>query len=173
MNIQNPALQNFKISPYYETLISNVAGKIKNVLICSGNHIYETPVWVIASTIIGIALLIFHPPLATPFLGLAMATELTRLAGKIIEAYNLQQFKVLRENMFEYQQKYPYIQYLVFATSLVASAFFPIAGAVLSSLLGIYKGMIAEIDIFKYKQDIIREKLKHPASNLDERIINY
>lgn len=156
----------------YKSNNSGLGEKIKDAFRKAGSFIYETPVWVVASTIIGIAFLILHPPYAAPFLSVAGAAVLTRLVVKIIEGYNPRQLKVFREKMFEFQQKHPYIPYLAFVTSLIVTAFFPLGGAVISSTVGIYKGSVVEIDIFKYKQHIRREEFKNPVFGSKVNIIN-
>jgi len=172
MNIQDITFQHAQTSHGYESKHPTFVEKIKDGFRKAGTFIYETPVWVVASTIIGIAFLIFYPSYAAPFLGVAGATILTRLVVKLIETYNPEQLKIFREKMFEFQQKHPYIQYLAFVTSLVVTAFCPIGGAVISSAAGIYKGMVVEIDIFKYKQNIKREEFNHPVSDSKVNIIN-
>lgn len=172
MSIQDYTPQDVKISFDYKPKNSDFGEKIKDGFRKAGTFIYETPLWVVASAIIGIAFLIFYPPYAAPFLGVVGATVLTRIVVKIIETFNPKQLKISRENIFKFQQKHPYILYLAIITSLVVTAFCPIGGAVISSTVGIYKGMVVEIDIFKYKQNIRREEFKNPISDSKVNIIN-
>lgn len=123
--------------------------------------IYETPLWVVVSLIIGVVLLIFHPLFSAPFFVAAGTFILTRLIVKIIEIYAPQKLKNFRASLYNFQDKYPYIQYLAMAVCLATTPFLPIAAAFLSIPLGIYKGLVAEIDVFKHKQHVEKETLKH------------
>ncbi|MFQ5730247.1 MAG: hypothetical protein ACE5GN_07790 [Waddliaceae bacterium] len=126
--------------------------------------IYETPVSVVALTVSGIALLIIFPRFASPLLGLAGSTVLARLVVIIIDAFDFQRFANIKERVYEYHEKHPKMQYIAFLVAVVICTFSSIGGFVVSVGIGIYKGMIVEIDIYKYKQELRREELKNPIN---------
>jgi hypothetical protein len=150
---------------------ASFGASVKKALKICGTFIYETPVWVVAAAIIGIALLILYPPLSAPFLGVAGAAVLSRITVKMIERFKPELLKEYREKMYEFQQKYPYIQYIAFIVSLGTAAICPIGGAVFAAAIGIYKGMVVEIDIFKYKQVVKREEFHIPISDSKLKMI--
>ena len=135
--------------------------------------IYETPASVVALMVSGVALLIIFPKVAPPFLGLAGSAILTRLVVIIIYTVDHKGLMKSKEKIYEFNEKHPKLQWIAFLVAVVICALLsPISGFVISVSIGIYKGMIVEIDIYKYKQELRREELKNPIPEARVGIIH-
>jgi hypothetical protein len=168
MKIHSSPVKGMSFSSSLLSEKTNFGDKVKNILRETGTFLYETPMWVVAVAIVGIVLLVLHPPFAAPFLLLSSAVIFTRLAVKIIQTYDPQILSDFRERFYEFQKNHSYILYLASTAFITGTVFSPAIGAVISTALGVYKGMVVEIDVFKYKQSIDREEIKNP--HFDSRV---
>jgi hypothetical protein len=115
--------------------------------------IYETPLSIVATLVAGIAALILFPKFAPALIGIAAAAFFTRVAVKCIESYNLSQYVRMNETLDRLNTEYGSLIYMAYATTLVVSALSPNFGMCLGIGVGIYKGMLIELQIQKLKQD--------------------
>ena len=126
---------------------------LKDTLSRAATFVYETPLSVIATTVAGIAACVFAPSLAPPLLALAGTVMLTRVAVKVLERYNLDLFIEFNEKMEQIDSKYGKLYYMAFTVTILTSMMFPVMGIALGIGVGVYKGLIVELQIQKIKQD--------------------
>lgn len=138
----------------------------------AATFIYQTPAWIVASTVTGIALLILLPHYSVPFLAFSGSAVLMRLAVKIVDIYDNKFLMKTEERLLLVEKKYFYVQYIAFAISILITFVLPIAGLIGGISLGLYKGIIVELEIFKYRQQVRRIELKQPIKKERVKIIN-
>lgn len=152
--------------PDEKSRMNGFADTIKDGFRKVGTFIYETPYTIVALVVIGVALLILFPEFAPPFLGAAGAHTLTRLAVKIINLYYSEKMVNFKEKIYDFDQKYSRVVYIAFLVAVAICYVSPIAGFIVTVGLGIYKGLIAEVEISKFKQRVEKEGAKKIEYNL-------
>ena len=126
---------------------------LKNTFSKIATFIYETPLSIVATAVAGVASCIFAPSLTAPLLILIGTAMLTRVAVKVIERYNIELFIKTNEQMDNFESKYGSLYYIAFTATILVSAMIPTIGIALGVGIGIYKGMVVELQIQNIKQD--------------------
>ena len=107
----------------------------------------ETPLFVVASTAGGIVGLTLFPKFAPPLLMIAGSFFVTRVVIKIIEKYDSNSLGKTNARMSSFDSKYGYLHYVAMVVSLLFCAISPLLGIFLAIGVGIYKGVIREIQV--------------------------
>lgn len=127
------------------------------------NFFYEIPAKVAALAAAGLALLIFFPAAAPPFLGISCSILITRLAIKILDAYHFKIIKDIEKKACELNQKYPKLQIIAFIGALVICSISHVFGFVIGAAIGVFSGILIGIDHCKHLQECKRADLKNPS----------
>lgn len=129
------------------------------------SFIYETPEWMVAAAVCGIALFIFSSVLSTTFLSLAGSALLTRLIAKAIKTVYPEQTKALKRRLYAFDAEHSHLVYLALLVSLLAAPYSMIGAASIAMAGGVYKGLLIEREILRYKKHIRRIELTTPFSD--------
>jgi hypothetical protein len=127
-----------------------------------GNFLYQIPFYFTALAIAGVALLFLFPPLAPAVLGLTASLLATRLVVKLVDLYNSTALEKIKKGICRFNRPFSKIRIIAFVFSLAISALTPIAGCIVGCALGVYSGLLLEIEIYKKAQDVKSQKLKKP-----------
>ena len=138
----------------------------------AASFVYETPIIVPAALVSGIALHILYPTSAPPFFGFSAAIILARLVVKVVEIYNDQSIKDMKELVFKTQLKVPKMEYIALAISLLIVPIFPVAAVLCACSAGIYKGFLIEIEVYQLKQLLDRAESPLSSSSARKNLMN-
>lgn len=124
------------------------------------SFIYEMPVTIVAAAIAGVVSIILFPPAALPCFGLVGAAILSRLVVKHYDHYNPTELLDVKEKCWNFNKKYPTISVVIFIFATVIGLITPAGGFVVAAGLGIYRGIIIQIDIYEYRRKLREEENK-------------
>lgn len=135
------------------------------------NFFYETPAMVFGLVIAGVVAHLFVPQLACTCYMLAGSSLLSKLIMKISSTRGFKSFENIEIWSWNLKKKYPYIQAIAMSICLVVSYFFPVIAIFLALPIGIYNGIVFEIEFCKKLQRVHQQKMEHQQSNVAMDII--
>lgn len=121
-------------------------------MVIASEFIYETPSYVAGLVIVGIALRILFPFITAPILGMTVSILVTRLVAKTAKLYNFAWLDKVKYEASKLSVKYPYIQIIGFIFATTLSIFSATLGLISSTAVGMYCGVLIEINVIKKKQ---------------------
>lgn len=119
--------------------------------------IYETPVSIVATAVAGVALSIFFTSLGSICLGIVLGSTMSRIAIKIIDHYNSHYLIDLKSKAIETNNKYPKLWMIGYLFATCVSSISPGAGLAISLCYGAFKGIIIQVDVYKYNQELLNK----------------
>jgi len=121
------------------------------------NYLYETPALVIGLTIAAIASHFFIPILAPTLYTLAATTFISKLVIKLCGRLNYKIFAKVESSAWNFKVKYPRLQTIALIVTITAGYVFPLCGIILAIALGIYNGIVNEVDYYKKMQQVRKQ----------------
>ncbi len=126
----------------------------------AASFIYEMPYTIVALTAAGIAAAILFPVLAPPCFGLVAGVVISRLVVKVVDNYNPLYLLDVKREALKINEKYSNVLLIcfVFATFLAIAS--PLLGTLATLGLGLYQGIIIQVEIYDYKRQLRVNELK-------------
>lgn len=121
------------------------------------NFFYETPAVVIGVTIAAIASHFFIPVLAPTLYTLAVTSMISKLVVKLCGRLNYKFLAKVESSAWNFKVKYPRIQTIAIIITIAAGYILPWCGVILALALGVYSGIINEIEYYKKMQKVTKE----------------
>lgn len=115
--------------------------------------IYETPLFVIAIVVAGVVCHFFIPPLAIPLYTLAATTVVSKLVVKVLGKLKWGIIERVEQKAWKLNEKFPKLRLISFIFVLAISFLTPLVGATFAIALGIYQGVISEVEQCKVLQE--------------------
>lgn len=125
----------------------------------TATFIYEMPVTIIAMAIAGIASIIFFPIFTIPCFGTVIGTTLSRVGVKLIDKRDINILVELKSEVIELNKKYPNITTIAFIFATVVGLLFSTISWTVAIGLGIFKGIIIQIDIYNNNRNLRKHEL--------------
>src|ERR1700733_7284273 len=125
----------------------------------TATFIYEMPVVIIATAIAGVASLILFPMFTVPCFGTVAGTVLSRIVVKLVDKQDISLLVKVKGEAIEFNKSYPNITTIVFIFAAIAGLFFSTAGLLIATGLGIFKGIIIQVDIYDYNRNLRRKQI--------------
>lgn len=124
------------------------------------NFIYETPSLVFGLIAGGILAHIFLPEIAITCYALAIASMGCKLVIKLITRFDVKWLQRFEQWAWKVKKKIPYIQTAMIICSLVISYFVPVIGVSTAVVVGVYNGIIFEMEYYKKLQSLHKETIE-------------
>jgi len=117
---------------------------------------YELPAKIFGIFAAAIGSHLLALPIATSLYVLGVSTLLTKLVVKITSTYNWEVFQKIERNTWDYKSTYPYLQTASLVGGLILSFLIPAIGVFICTGLGIFNGIIIEVEHCRKLQDVKR-----------------
>lgn len=121
-------------------------------LAAAGCFTYEMTASVGTFLIAGIGIRIFFPFLSAPFFGISATLITTRVVVKLLNVYNVDLLKNIKHKASNISHKYPNLQVITLVFAIVISFISPVLGFALAGAVGVYGGVVVEINLAEKKQ---------------------
>lgn len=122
---------------------------------------YESPLMIVGILISAVVSYFFFPVLTPTLLALASATFFSKLLIKVLNICHCKYAIILERGAWAIKNRYKYIQLILLGGTLVSGYFIPFVGVSLAIVLGIYNGLICEIDYCKKMQVVAEYQSNH------------
>jgi hypothetical protein len=126
----------------------------ENIWRKTATFIYEMPVSAIAMLVAGVVSLIFFPMFTATCFGAVSGIIMSRIVVKFIDKQDIRYLAEVKSKAVELNKTYPNITVIAFIFSTIVGLFSSSAALVFAAGLGIFKGIIIQVDIYNYNRNL-------------------